>query len=316
MIKIAVDLKGADRPQEQLAAGVLDAVRDNADLFVYAFGDRAVLEDVLGGNDRIELIDSPETMTNDEDPAEAFRTKKESSIVKAMQLGKEDSGIQAFVSCGPTGAIFVSAMMLLGRIARISPILLVELEKQDGTPFCVADCGANVDCRPEKLVDFAKMGMAYMKAVGVESPRIGLLSNGAEDRKGSAVVKRANELLRESGLPFDGNVEGSGLFTCASDVIVCDGFSGNVLLKTIEGSAKTVISQMRELGADRELCDRLYARYDFNTRGGAVLLGTKLPIVKGHGAATALTVRNIIGSACRLASGGINEKIRAAFETQ
>ena len=313
MIKIAADLGGADREQTLLSAGVLDAVSAQEDLFVYACGDASQLTPLLGGKERIEIIHAPEVITNDEDPSEAFKTKKASSLVRGMQLCRDSKDIGGFVSCGPTGAIFVSAVMLLGRIARVSPMLTVELTKPDGSSFCVVDCGANVDVRPEKLVDFAKMGSAYMKAAGVPQPKIYLLSNGAEDKKGSASVKKANELLR-AGMPgFMGNIEGHDVLSGDADVIVCDGFSGNILLKTIEGAAKAAISELRAAGLDSEALDRVYRRYDYNTQGGAVLLGTGLPIVKGHGAATAETVRNIILTSYRLAKNGLNERIAESF---
>ena len=313
MIKITADLGGADRPQTELAAGVLAAAERHDDLYVYACGDREKLAPILGGRERIEIIDAPEVITNDDDPSEAYKEKKNSSLIRGMQLCKENKDIGGFVSCGPTGAIFVSAVMMLGRIARVSPMLTVELPKPDGSSVCIADCGANVDCRPEKLMDFARMGIAYMKAVGIEKPKVGLLSNGAEDKKGNAVIKKANELLRESGLDFIGNVEGNNVLCGDADVIVCDGFSGNVLLKTIEGSAKAVIAELRSSGLSGEALDAVYRKYDYNTQGGAVLLGTGLPIVKGHGAASAETVCSIILTAYRLAKNGLSEKTAAAF---
>ncbi|MBQ9384771.1 MAG: phosphate acyltransferase PlsX [Ruminiclostridium sp.] len=317
MIKIAVDLKGADRPQTELVSGALAAVRETDDLFVYLCGDKSALEPYIEGTERIELIDAPEVITNNEDPAEAFKNKKNSSLVRGMELCKNDPDVGALVSCGATGAIFVSAMMMLGRIGRISPMLLVELRHADGSPLCIVDCGANVDCRPEKLVDFARMGIAYMKAVGVAEPKVGLLSNGAEDKKGNAVVKAANELLRAEISAFVGNIEGTSVLTGNADIIVCDGFSGNILLKTVEGSAKAVLSQLRAMpGVESAVGDRineLYTLYDFNSQGGAVLLGTRLPVIKGHGAANAETVRNIVLSAYRLAKNGLNAKIEDEF---
>ncbi|MBR6044755.1 MAG: phosphate acyltransferase [Ruminococcus sp.] len=317
MIKIAVDLQGADRPQTELAEGAFRAVRDNEDLFLYLCGGRQELETCMKEqgftSERIEFVDASQVITNSDDPAEAFKEKKDSSLIRGMQLCKDDPEIGGFVTCGPTGAIFVSALMLLGRIARVSPMLLVELSRPDGTPFCVVDCGANVDCRAEKLVDFARMGIAYMKAAGVSEPKVGLLSNGAEDGKGSAVVKSANKLLREQIPQFTGNVEGSGVFTGSADVIVCDGFSGNILLKTTEGAAKAAIAELRAMGVSGEAVDKLYAKYDHNIQGGAVLLGTKLPIIKGHGAAASQTVYNIIKAAYKLAVNRINEKIEREF---
>ena len=314
MIKIAADLGGADKPQHELAEGVIRAAEMHEDLFVYAVGDKNRLSPLLEGRERIELVDAPEVITNGEDPSEAFKAKKNSSLVRGMELCRSDKEIGAFVTCGPTGAIFVAAVMMLGRIARVSPMLTVELTRPDGSPLCVVDCGANVDVRAEKLVDFARMGIAYMKAAGTESPKVGLLSNGAEDKKGSEVVKKANALLRGSVPEFIGNIEGHDVLTGKADVIVCDGFSGNILLKTVEGAAKAVIAELRASGISGEALDRIYKKYDYNTQGGAVLLGTGLPVVKGHGAADSETVKNIILTGYRLVKNGLNEKIKKSFE--
>ena len=327
MIKIAVDLTGADRPQEELVSGAVRAASENPELFLYLCGSRSALEGAIDASapmERIELVDCTQVITNNDDPTEAFKTKKDSALVRGMSLCKSDPEIGGFVSCGPTGAIFVSALMLLGRVVPVSPMLLVELERTDGTPVCIVDCGANVDCCAEKLVDFARMGTAYMKAVGVSEPRVGLLSNGAEDKKGSAVVKQANELLHKSGLRFIGNTEANRVLEGEADVIACEGFAGNILLKSIEGSAKAALSELRRLTEGRlspeseagKAVAELYAKYDFNTRGGAFLLGTKLPIVKGHGAATSETVYNIVCAAYRLAANGLTEKIKAEFGKQ
>ncbi|MBR6874142.1 MAG: phosphate acyltransferase [Ruminococcus sp.] len=321
MIRIAADLGGADRPQQELIEGAVRAVRELDDLYLYVTGDAKALSPCVEGVERLELVDAPEVITNSEDPTEAFKNKKNSTLIRALELCKSDADIGGFVSCGPTGAIFVASMMLLGRIARVSPMLLVELKRADGTPICIVDCGANVDCRAEKLVDFARMGTAYMKAVGIADPVTALLSNGAEDKKGSEVVKKANALLRESGLNFSGNTEANGILEGSADVIVCDGFSGNVLLKSIEGSGKAVIAEWRRLAAEagikdsasEQIMQRLYQKYDHNTQGGAVLLGTRLPVIKGHGAATSETVCNIIKSACKLAANGLTDKIRQEF---
>jgi glycerol-3-phosphate acyltransferase PlsX len=319
IVKIVVDLQGADRPQTELVNGALRAVRDNSGLYLYLCGDRRGLEGYMDKNgyrkERVEFIDAPNVITNEDDPAVILKTKPDSSLVKGMTLCRDDPGIGGFVSCGATGAIFVSALMILGKVVPVSPILLAELRKTDDTPFCLVDCGANVDCRAEKLVDFARMGIAYMKASGVEEPKVALLSNGAEDKKGSAVVRKANELLRGSALNFIGNVEAGGVLDGEADVIVCDGFSGNILLKSIEGSAKAVLSELRRMpdAPASEALDKLFTKYDYNAQGGAVLLGTKLPIIKGHGAANSETIYNIINTAYRLAEHGLTEKIKAEF---
>lgn len=325
MYKIAVDLQGADNPPEMLADGVVRALADSSDLLVYLCGDKEKTEKMFDGKGvdmkRLVIVDAPDTVLNGEDPVAAFEKKKNSSLAVGMGLCKSE-GAGAFVTCGSTGAIFVTAMMTLEKIG--SPVLLAELRKADGSPFCIADCGANVDCRADKLVHFARMGNAYMKTLGVENPRISLLSNGVEDGKGNAITKKANVLLKESGLNFIGNSEGTDILTGPADVIVCEGFSGNVLLKTIEGSVKAVlnegISMFEKVKTDDARRDdlyrvfkRLYNQYDYTALGGAVLLGFKAPIIKGHGAATAETVYHIIKNAYALVRNDLIRKIETEF---
>ncbi|MCH5162293.1 MAG: phosphate acyltransferase PlsX [Clostridiales bacterium] len=327
MYRIAVDLQGADNPPEVLADGVIRALADSSDLCVYLCGDKENTEKMFEGKGvdmkRLIIVDAPETILNDEDPVAAVGIKKNSSLAVGMGLCKSGD-VGAFVTCGATGGIFVTAMKTLERIG--SPVLLAELRKADGTPFCIADCGANVDCRAEKLVHFARMGKAYMKALGVENPRISLLSNGAEDGKGNAVTKKANALLREAeGLNFTGNIEGTDILMGTTDVVVCEGFSGNILLKTIEGSVKAVLGEgvamfEKVSSADDARRDdlyrvfkRLYNQYDYTELGGGVLLGFKAPIIKGHGAATAETVYHIIKNAYALVRNDLIRKIEAEF---
>lgn len=324
MYKIAVDLQGADNAPELLADGVVRALSDSSDLCVYLCGDKARTEKIFKGKSvdkkRLVIVDAPETVVNGEDPVAAFETKKNSSLAVGMKLCKTE-GVGAFVTCGSTGAIFVTAMMTLEKIG--NPVLLAELRKADGSPFCIADCGANVDCRPDRLVHFARMGNAYMKTLGVESPRIALLSNGAEDGKGNTLTKKANALLKDSGLNFIGNCEGTDILTGTADVIACEGFSGNILLKTIEGSVKAVLGEglamFDKLSDDVRRDDihrvfkRLYNQYDYTALGGAVLLGFKAPIIKGHGAATAETVYHIIKNAYALVRNDLIRKIEAEF---
>ncbi len=316
MIEIAVDIMGADSPAKELFGGVVSALESNKDLKAVVFGDKSAF---CGGkrieefDGRLEIVDAPQTITNSDNPVEAFGEKKNASIVKAFEYLKEGKA-GGFVTCGATGALFVAAMMSLKKVGPAT--LVCEPKKTDGRSFVIADCGANVDCRPEKLIGFARMGVAYMKAVGCEDPRVGLLSNGAEDKKGNEFTKSANALLRNSNINFMGNIEGTDIFTTDADVIACDGFSGNILLKTIEGAAKSVIAQARALakGVDGSVFDALYDNYNYTECGGATLLGFSVPIVKGHGAATAITVKSIIDSAYTLAKNNITDKIKAEFD--
>ncbi len=320
MIEIAVDIQGADRPPRELIDGILDAIGETKDLSVYVCGDKNAIAAAMAGKmydaNRFAVVDAPETIFNTDNPVDAVNEKKNSSLVAATELCRNEKA-RAIVTCGATGAVFVAAMLMLKKIAEC-PALLCEPRKIDGTPFCIADCGANVDCRPEKLVQFAKLGCAYMKTIGTENPKVALLNNGAENKKGCKLTKKANELLRAADLDFIGNIEGTDILTGAGDVVVCEGFSGNILLKTIEGVALGVLREMdnamNKLGKNdpeyRALHDKLYKKYNYTELDGAVLLGFSVPIIKGHGAATSETVYHIIKSAYILAKNNIAQKIK------
>ncbi len=327
MIKLAVDLLGADRSECELLKGVIDALNENDDLFVYILGTKEVLEEKLEekgiDKNRFEVIDCPEVITNSDNPMEVIRSKQNSSMIKGAALCSNNDEVGAFVSCGATGALMVSSMMIIKPLSpAISPVLVCELLKRNNDYICLSDCGANLECPADKLLSFAKMGCAYMAAKGVENPKVRLLSNGVEDTKGTKLVKEANALLKESGLNFLGNIEGSTILESDADVVVADGYSGNVLLKTLECGAVSVIKDIYDHaetleGEEKEhfiaLADRLYKRYDYNTQGGAVLLGVKKPVIKGHGAATAETMLSIIRIAYTLAKNNLVDKIKEAF---
>lgn len=327
MIKIAVDLLGADKGQLELINGVISSINKNPDLFVYALGHKDELDKYLEAQkynrNQLEIINASQVITNFENPMEAIRLKPDASMVKGAALCRDNDEIGAFVSCGATGGLMVSSMFIIRPLnAAITPVLLCEFIKRNGEYICLSDCGANVESPAEKIVDFAKMAVAYMKAKGVENPKVRLLSNGAEDSKGTKKVKDAHTLLKESNLNFLGNIEGSSVLTTDADIIAADGFEGNVLLKTLECGANSVINDIYDLastldGKEKEelisLADKFHKRYDYNTQGGAVLLGVKKPVIKGHGAATAETMESIISIAYTLAKNNIVEKIRQEF---
>lgn len=327
MVKIAVDLLGADRDELELLDGVIDALNENSDLFAYILGTKEKLQKALdekkANKEQFEIIDAPEFVTNRDNPMEAIRSKVNSSMIKGATLCRDNDDVGAFVSCGATGVLMVSSMMIIKPISpTISPVLVCEFIKRNGDYVCLSDCGANLDCPADRLVSFAKIGSAYMKAKGVENPKIRLLSNGAEDSKGTNVIKETNALLKETNLNFLGNIEGSSILTGDADVVVADGFSGNVLLKTLECGAVSVIKDIDDFadtleGSEKEtlkaLANKLYKRYDYNTQGGAVLLGVKKPVIKGHGAATAETILSIVRIAYTLAKNNLTDQIKKDF---
>lgn len=318
MIKIVVDLLGADNGPEELVNGAIKAAKENSELYLYLCGPKDKIEDAVkkSGLDNLCIVDCVDAITNYDKPVKAFKTKPNSSLVKGLTLAKEDDSVEAFVSCGSTGAVLVSSVFVLGRIGKVRPALSPILGGNHD--FCIVDCGANVDTRIDELLDFAKMGKAYMEAYGVDNPKIGILSNGSEPGKGNDLVKEAYKALSEmEGYNFIGNVEGKNILTTEADVIVCDGFAGNIALKTIEGTALAIVKGLLDYGKKNNCMDVIGAavndimnKFDYNTKGGAVMLGVNKLVIKGHGAGVAETVYSIINQAYRLAKNELVKKIK------
>lgn len=320
MTELAVDLLGADRPEEELCRGALAALIGDNDLFLHLFGHKEVIEQVFSAAPeaagRYSVTQAPFEITNDLSPTEAME-HTDASLTQALHLCRDREAVAGIVTCGATGSVLMGSVMILGRIGRQRPALLVELKNGKDESVCLLDCGANIDCRAPMLVDFAKLGDSYMRAAGCQNPRVALLSNGAEKKKGCATVKEAHGLLEKEKLNFVGNIEPNKVLSGAADVVVCDGFHGNILLKCIEGTAKEVLSEIREKlpRADEEtarVLRHVYGRYDYNTAGGAVLMGVKKQVMKGHGAATAETVTNMIALSAKLARNHLIERVQNA----
>ena len=319
MIALAVDLLGADTDERELCRGAIEAMKKNPDLFLYLCGHADALTPLLEGQPELAghyaVVDSPAALTNYDNPMEGYRNT-DASMVKAMTLVR-DGKAAGVVTCGATGEVLVSSIMLLGKLKGLRPILAVELKNAHGDPLLLLDCGANIDSRPELYASFAHLGDAYMKSIGCASPRISLLSNGAEDTKGCEAVKEANKLLHTLPIRFQGNIEPTAALSGTTDVIVCDGFHGNILLKSIEGVAKAVIAEIdaglpdapREV---RTVLAEVRQKYDYNTQGGAILLGVKAPVMKGHGSATGDAVTAMLDRMAALCQGGFIDRVQAA----
>ena len=298
MIHLAVDLLGADTPEEELCRGAVRALIGNPALFLHLCGHADVLSAVtaeIGAAEiagRYEIVDAPVALSNNEDPMQAYQ-RTDASLCAAMRLAHEGAA-GGVITCGATGAVLVTSIMILGKLPRLRPILAVELTNPAGEPLLLLDCGANIDSRPELYPAFAHLGDAYMRCIGCSSPRIALLSNGAEAKKGCEAVKAAHALLAEQPFRFVGNIEATSALRGTADVIVCDGFHGNILLKSIEGSAKAALDEVSarlsaaglESAAVADILATVRRRYDYNTQGGALLLGVRKPVMKGHGSAT------------------------------
>lgn len=319
MIRLAIDLPGADTPEETLCRGALRALQNNSDLFLYLFGhaDRLfpVLNEFSDVRDRAELTDCSDVLTNYDDSMTSY-TRADASLVKAMQFTKAQDDVSGLITCGPTGAVFVCSVMILKKLQGVRPVLAVELKDAKGSPFLLLDCGANIDSRPELYVSFAHLGNAYMRSIGCTLPRIALLSNGSEDTKGCEAVKEANALLKYEALNFIGNLEATDALCGKADVIVCDGFHGNILLKSIEGTAKAVLAELASKTQDARtqlLLAEVRRKYDYNTQGGAVLLGVEKLVMKGHGSATGEAVEHMIERACLLSRNCLLQKVRETY---
>ena len=324
MIHLAVDLLGADTPEEELCRGAVRALIGNPALFLHLCGHADVLSAVtaeIGAAEiagRYEIVDAPVALSNNEDPMQAYQ-RTDASLCAAMRLSHEGAA-GGVITCGATGAVLVTSIMILGKLPRLRPILAVDLTNPAGEPLLLLDCGANIDSRPELYPAFAHLGDAYMRCIGCASPRIALLSNGAEAKKGCETVKAAHALLAEQPFRFVGNIEATSALRGTADVIVCDGFHGNILLKSIEGSAKAALDEVSarlsaaglESAAVADILATVRRRYDYNTQGGALLLGVRKPVMKGHGSATG---EAIVHMADRLALLCRNRFIERVAET-
>jgi glycerol-3-phosphate acyltransferase PlsX len=309
---VAVDLAGADGGPSVVAEGAR-----LAGVPVTLFGARVETS--------LPLVECPIEIGNDEDPALAVRAKEEASIVRAAKaVGSGEAA--ALVSAGSTGALLAASLFHVKRIRGVHRPAIAILLPLPGKPVLLLDVGANVEVRPEHLVQFAYMGAAFMEAVhGVKRPRVGLLSIGEEAKKGTPDVVAAHEQLAGGSLDFVGNVEGSGLTAGAADVVVTDGFTGNVALKLMEGTAKTVAGAVRDAvrsGAVSSLggllirgkLGRLREQLDPNTTGGAILLGVRRPVVVAHGKSSPEGIANAVRVAQRAVDDRVVERTAAALE--
>lgn len=298
---------GGDHAPAEIIKGTVSSVEHHGDLAVTLVG----REDVIRANlpepvsSRIEILHAEEVIETGEDPLTAIRRKKNSSMLVALDLLKQKK-VDACVSAGSTGAFMSGALFGVGRIKGIQRPALAPLMPTLTGAAILIDCGANADCKPEFLVQFAQMGGIYMnKVMGVEKPRIGLLNIGAEEEKGNAVYKEAHQLLKQTPLNFIGNVEGRDALDGCVDVIVSDGFGGNIFLKTAEGIAMMLFTLLKkELTASlpRKLAaavlkqgfKNVKAKLDYTEYGGALLLGIDGIAVKAHGSSNARAFENAL----------------------
>ncbi len=328
-MKIVIDAMGGDNAPLEIVHGAIDALNADKDVQIVLVGDINKINPVLAEceyeKSRVEIIDAKEEISNEESPTMAIKTKRESSLVKSFEKLKSDEDAGGFVSAGSTGAVLVGAFMKVGRIKGVSrPALAPVLPTLEGNGVVLCDCGANVDCKPINLLHFAIMASSYAQAMlGVEKPRVGLLNNGAEAHKGNELSKQAYELLSGSeDINFVGNCEARDMLTGDFDVVVTDGFAGNIALKTAEGTANLLLKLIKrgvyagglkpKLGAVmlKPVFKDVKAKLDFNAQGGACFLGVNKVIVKAHGASSRSAITASILQAQDLARKNICRKIR------
>ncbi len=327
-MKVVVDVFGGDNSPSAVLNGAVAALNEKSDLELVLSGKKGVIESFLSSANcdlsRIEILDADTVITNDDSPTEAIRSKKDSSIVRAIDYLNNHDDAQAFVSAGSTGAVLTACVILLRRIRGINrPALAPLLPTVAGGKVLLIDCGANAEPKPLNLYQFAQMGSAYMERVlGISSPRIAVLSNGTEDKKGTTLTREAFQLIKEdTKLNFLGNMEARDLLSGKYDVVVSDGFAGNAALKSAEGTALALFSLIKqnilEGGLRAKLgylllkpaLKKVKKTMDYNDQGGAVLLGLKKIVVKAHGSSKAEAISAAILQAADLAESGIIQRI-------
>ena len=330
-ITIAVDAMGGDNAPVEIVKGVVAAVNNNKAVKVKLLGIEDRINEELGqytyDRDRIQVINATEVIETAEHPVNAIRRKKDSSMVVAMNLVK-DGEADAFISAGSTGAVLVGSQAIIGRISGVKrPPLAPVLPTVKG-PTILVDCGANVDSRPDHLVLFAKMGAIYSEYVlGIKNPKVGIANNGAEEEKGNQLVKETFPLLKEcKSINFIGSVETKDIPQGNADVVVCDGFVGNAILKMYEGVGTTLISEIKKamlssfrgkLGAllVKPSLKKVLKKYDATEYGGAPLLGLNGLVVKSHGSSTAKEIQKSVEQCISFVESDINSKIKEVLNS-
>ena len=331
MLKIIVDAMGGDNAPAEIVKGALDAVKERPDFKLVLTGDEDLVNRELDkytfDASRVEVVACTQVITNDDVPTQAVRAKRDSSLVVGLNLLKNDAEAGGFVSAGSTGAVLTGGIMFVGRLKGVMrPALCPGIPNVRGEITLLCDCGANAECKPAYLAQFGVMASAYAKAAyGVKEPRVGLLTNGTEEHKGDPLHQEAHQLLKETkGIRFAGNVEGRDIMYGDVDVVVSDGFSGNVALKAIEGCGKTVATMLkkeftRSLGSKlsylfaRKPVKRLARALDYSRFGGSVFLGLKKVVIKSHGSSKAFSIKQSVFQAIDAYRGGLIPTLESMF---
>lgn len=321
---VGLDAMGGDNAPLEIVKGAVEYIKDNQNVKIILFGDEHKIENELSkytyNKELIEICHTTQVITNDEVPTVAIKSKKDSSIVVPLKKLKQGE-IDAFISAGSTGALLVGATLIVGRIKGVErPVLATLLPNEKGFSFLI-DSGANVDCKAVYLEQFAKIGHVYMKNIfGLENPRVGLVNIGAEKEKGNSLSKEAYELLEQSDINFVGNVEARDISKGVADVLVCDGFVGNIILKFAEGLSKSILNILKReiLGNFLSKVGALFLlpvfkkikkNFDYSEVGGAAFLGLKGLVVKAHGSSDSKAIKGAINQCVKFNEQEIVKKI-------
>lgn len=325
MITVAVDAMGGDNAPNEIIKGCIESINDDSNIKIYLVGNNIIINDQLTkytyNKEQLEVVDAKETIDTCESPVMAIRRKKESSLVKGLNLVKEKKA-NAFVSAGSTGAILAGGTFIVGRIKGIErPALAPLIPHKKGVSLLI-DCGANVDSKASYLVQYAKMGSIYFENVlGVKNPRVALINIGEEKSKGNSLVKEAYSLLENEDINFIGNIEAREIPEGKADILVCDAFVGNIILKYTEGFALTMLSMLKKhlLQNVRSKIGTLLLKpalkdfkksFDYSEYGGAPLLGLEGLVVKTHGSSDSKAIKNTILQCKKFSDQKINQKIK------
>lgn len=325
-MKIAIDAMGGDHAPKEIVQGAMEAIKEIEDLHITLIGDENQISPLLENKNHIDIIHTDEVITGEDEPVRAVRRKKNSSLV-VMASQVKNGEADACISAGNTGALMSAGLFVVGRIPGIDrPALSPTLPTVDGKGFLMLDVGANVDAKPHHLVQYAIMGSVYSEKVrSIHQPRVGLLNVGTEDGKGNDLTKKAFHQLKSAPINFIGNIEARDLLNGVADVVVTDGFSGNVALKTIEGTAGALFTILKEtmlsstktkIGAALLKNDlrKLKGKLDYSEYGGAGLFGLKSPVIKAHGSSKSRAIVSAVKQAKYMVDHNVTNTIKSTIE--
>ncbi len=327
-MRIALDAMGGDNAPKEIVAGAIKAVQAFPDIEILLVGDEKQINSYLTDKTRISVLHTEEQILATDEPARAVRRKKDASMVLCANEVKEKRA-DAFISAGNTGALMATGLFVVGRINGIErPALAPTLPTISGAGFLLLDVGANVDAKPEHLVQYGIMGSIYMeKALGIQNPRVGLLNIGTEEKKGNELTKKTFEELKNAPINFIGNVEARDLLDGVCDVVVTDGFTGNMVLKTIEGTALSMFKMLKEVmtsslktkvaaGMMKPQLKGLKNKLDYSEYGGAALFGLNAPVIKAHGSSDSNAIYNAIRQTRDVVKSEVIGTIKTTIENE